>query len=965
MRRFGLPASECLRGLESSGETMLGGGAETAISSPESARSGGGPSPSGRATGVAAPGPVEAAEQQGHFFVVAHEQVADVHPGASWPGAKAVIPTGASRVPVAKAWRLRAPRLACGAGCVAASRADAVRDAAHAGASAVPPVEREALTNGRVAAIVCAIMKTVFMLGWVRQAAWRALLPCALVAASVSVSSADGAVEGVVSDGNGVAMPGTRVTLRRDARGFERSVETGAEGRFHIEAPQDGQYELTAERDGFSVERRRVALEPGRAVPELQIRLQPGVFSEKITVFGTRVAGGPETLRRIPGSVDVLGGEALEAAHVLTTTEALRKVTGIAVRDEEGLGLRPNIGVRGISPTRSTKLLLLEDGLPLAFAPYGDNATYYHPPIERFESVEVLKGSGQIAYGPVTVGAVVNYLTPDPPARPSATLRAAAGSRGYSNLHGTAGASRGASGFVVDAMRKQGDGARENTASTLHDANAKGTLALGSRNTLTAKASYYAEDSIVTYSGLRQAEWESDPRANPFRNDAFDGWRFGGSLRHLLLLGSDAVLTTQFYTSRFSRDWWRQSSNSNQRPNDAADPACGGMENLLTSCGNEGRLRDYGLVGVEPRLRAGHRLLGVRGEAEVGLRAHFEWQERRQQNGDTPTARSGRLVEDNRRENAAWSGFVQNRFLLGRLTLTPGLRFESIGYERTNRLANQGSGVGGETTVRQWVPGIGAALSLSPTMSLFAGVHRGFAPPRTEDVISNTTGGVVELAPERSWNYELGLRSQLRPGLGLDVTLFHMDYENQIIPASVAGGAGATLTNGGATLHQGVELGARVDTAGLTGSRHNVSARASFTAVPTARFERERYSALPGSGNVSVSGNRLPYAPERLLNASLGYTHPSTASAFLELVHVSEQFGDDLNTVEPSADGQRGRLSGFTIWNATINVPLRPLRSTAFVAVKNLLDRLYVADRTRGVLPGPPRTLQVGLVARF
>ncbi len=84
-------------------------------------------------------------------------------------------------------------------------------------------------------------------------------------------------------------------------------------------------------------------------------------------------------------------------------SEALRKVSGVNVRDEEGFGLRPNIGIRGTNPTRSTKILLLEDGVPLAYAPYGDNASYYHPPVERFESIEILKGAGQIEYGPVTV----------------------------------------------------------------------------------------------------------------------------------------------------------------------------------------------------------------------------------------------------------------------------------------------------------------------------------------------------------------------------------------------------------------------------------------------------------------------------------------------------------------------------------------------------------------------------------
>ena len=265
----------------------------------------------------------------------------------------------------------------------------------------------------------------------------------------------------------------------------------------------------------------------------------------------------------------------------------------------------------------------------------------------------------------------------------------------------------------------------------------------------------------------------------------------------------------------------------------------------------------------------------------------------------------------------------------------------------------------------QWVPGIGLAWSADDRIALFAGVHRGFAPPRTEDVINNTTGGAVDLDPERSWNYEAGVRTTPRPGLRLDATLFQMDYENQVIPASLAGGTGAALTNGGETLHQGVELAARVDTVTLLSWRHNLSLRAAFTAVPTAKFQGTRFSNVPGSTTVSVSGNRLPYAPERMLTASVAYSHPRAVSAMVEAVHVSDQFGDDLNSIAPSADGQRGLIPSYTVWNATASCDIHALRGAVFVTVKNLADRLYIVDRSRGILPGSPRLVQAGFTARF
>lgn len=506
-------------------------------------------------------------------------------------------------------------------------------------------------------------------------------------------------------------------------------------------------------------------------------------------------------------------------------------------------------------------------------------------------------------------------------------------------------------------MRKQGDGARDNVRSELNDVTVKVVSGLSPRQTLTLKANYYSEDSNVTYSGLTEAEYRADTRQNPFRNDFFFGDRYGASATRSYALGKGSILTTQLYGVAFSRDWWR---HSGQGPNDQADPRCAGMANLSTTCGNEGRLRDYYHWGVDSRLRLGHGAFGVMSEAELGGRIHFENQERVQQNGDRPDSRSGVLVEDNRRKNDAYSLFFQNRFLLRGLTLTPGLRVERVGYERTNRLAAGGRGVTGTTELTQWVPGLGASYAAGARATIFGGVHRGWSPPRTEDVINNTTGGVVELDAELSWNYELGVRSEPATGVRLDATFFRMDYQNQIIPASVAGGLGATLTNGGATLHQGFELTGRLDAGPLFASPHNVYARLAYTSIPTAEFRGARFSNVPGFSSVSVSGNRLPYAPERLLTAAFGYSHGAGLDLFLEAVHVAQQFADDLNTIAPSADGQRGLIPGYTILNATVNYRVERLRSTLFVTVKNLGDTHYIADRSRGIIPGTPRLVHAG-----
>jgi Fe(3+) dicitrate transport protein len=742
-------------------------------------------------------------------------------------------------------------------------------------------------------------------------------------------------------------------------------ARTDDSGAFRFDNVVAGRYSLTVAGVGFNALTREVFVMPDQGA-EVEVTLQPAAIAEEVSVSGNQIAETPEEIKRIPGAVDFIDDQTLETSRVFNFAEALRKVAGVNVRDDEtGFGNRPHISIRGTNPTRSTKVLLLEDGIPLSYAPYGDNASYYHPPIERFESIEVLKGSGQILYGPVTVAGVINYVTPNPPAKPMGHVTLIGGNRDYFNGEISYGGTWRGVGMIFNYLRKQGEGARENVRSGINDFSFKLVTAIGSRQALTLRTSYYDEESNVAYSGLREDEYLANPRANPFRNDFFYPDRFGASATHAVFFNNNLLLTTNVYGSRFSRDWWRQSSNSLQRPNDAADPDCGGMQNLNTTCGNEGRLRDYYLFGVEPRFRLNHGFFEARGELDFGFRAHFEDQNRRQENGDRPTSRSGILVEDNERENKAYSAFVQDRFIFGDLTFTPGLRVEHIRYERTNRLANSGAGVTGRTELAQVVPGLGASYSFREKLTVFGGVHRGFAPPRTEDIINNTTGGVIELDPELSWNYEVGLRSLLHPGVRVEATFFRLDYENQIVPASVAGGLGATLTNGGETLHQGFEFNARIDTGTVLRSAHNFYFRSAYTWLPDAKFTGNRLSSIPGFTDVSVSGNRLPYAPEHLANLGAGYSGPSGIDALIEGVYVGRQFGDDLNTINPTPDGQRGLIPSYITWNATGNYTVESWRTTFFVSIKNLFDRTYIVDRVRGLLPGTPRLAQAGIKFRF
>ena len=691
------------------------------------------------------------------------------------------------------------------------------------------------------------------------------------------------------------------------------------------------------------------------------------------------VVGQRQNLMHIPGSGATIEAEDLEAARVLTVNEALRQVAGVFPRDEEGLGLRPNIGIRGLAPTRSTKTLLLEDGLPLTYGPYGDNATYSHPPVRRFERIEVLKGASQIRFGPNTVGGVVNYVTPRAPSAFEALIMAAGGANGYGEIDARIGGEVLGTRMLAHGNYTQFDGVRANHALQFDDLYFKAERDFGPDHDLTLRVGAASEDSQVSYSGLTAAEYAADPYGNPFPNDRFDTQRYTASATHGWQISDALTLTNSAYWIYFNRDWWRQSSNSGQRPNDSSDPVCASMTNLNTTCGTEGRLREYHVYGMETRLGWNGELFGAPAQIETGLRYHAELQNRQQVNADTPSGRTpgvgvnGGVVEINRRAAEAWSGFVTASMAFGPLTLQPGVRVESISYERLNRLTGQS----GETDLTEVIPGIGLTYDIADDLVAYAGVHRGFAPPRVEDVVSNG-GGVTELDAEKSVNWELGLRGEPRAGVRFDVTAFRMDFGNQIVPASVAGGVGAALTSAGETRHAGLEgsLNVSLRDMGVL-ERDDVFFRTALTYVAEAEFVGTRFSNISGFNCagivppvagltcVSVSGNRLPYAPEWVASAAIGYARGEWFSTQLEVQHTGEMYGDDLNTVAQSANGQRGLIDSATIVNWAANFTPTGSPATFFVTVKNVFDETYIVDRARGILPGAPRLTQAGVSLRF
>ena len=638
----------------------------------------------------------------------------------------------------------------------------------------------------------------------------------------------------------------------------------------------------------------------------------------------------------IPGAIDIISPEEMEMIQPASLQDALKTVPGVNARDEEGYGAIPNIGIRGLSPNRSTKVLILEDGAPIQPSLFLSNASYYSPPVERISSIEVLKGATGLRYGPNTIGGVINYQSKTP--LKDGIVKGKLGSHGYRLLELEAGTSseQKSMGGGINLITSEANGFRNN-GYRMNDILVKGGMAIGQSQWLGLKLTRYENEINTSYVGLRPDEFIHTPTKNPAPDDQFLSNRTSFDINHELEIDTSTKLKTLMYWSQLERNFWRRDVASKTRQG-TSFVDCGGTAYCVT-----GRNRNFDMLGIDSRLFTNYQAFGIQNESEIGVRLHSETMSNKTERSNAgPRARTGVITGNENNDAKAVALYLQNRFLFtDQFAVTPGVRVESYRQNRKNEM----NGVQGQANNTELVPGIGATWQLAPELQLYSSVYKGFAPAMISAAISGD-GVDQKLDAERSMNIEFGFRGQAQKWT-YEGAAFRMDFSNQIVNQALSGGI--SKTNGGQSLHQGAEgaLGYAITSAW--------SVLANATYIPVAEFK---------GGALGPIGNRIPYTPKLTGNLGLNYSKDGLKS-FLNAYHVSSQYADSTNTVQESNDGTKGLIPSFTTLNwSVVYSPKRDIK--LFGVVRNLFDKKFISGRSPdGIFPGAERNFELGLAYQF
>ncbi|MGD1847590.1 MAG: TonB-dependent receptor domain-containing protein [Salibacteraceae bacterium] len=778
---------------------------------------------------------------------------------------------------------------------------------------------------------------------------------------------------------NQLPVEGVAVAWLKDSS-IKAHAVTDENGTFVFDNLEPGLQEFQTYHLGYNDGNFSATLQPG--LNRDSIQLAPSAFSlNSVEVMGIR----PADYSRLPGTGTKLTPKTLQRFAPTGTQEALEYVPGVTGFSDDGMGnSRINIGIRGLNPRRSSRTLVLEDGIPIQPALYVYSNMYYNPPVERINEIEVIKGSASIEYGPQTMGGVINYITNRPRKDFGGRLSLVGGNNGYGSTMVEVG------GWGNDKIRpeiqllyKTGNGYRDNNHFEQLNGTFKLLLVPNKKRRIYINMNANYEDSDATYTGLTEYSYENDRRFNPKQFDQFIVQRYAMNVLQQHKINANWEGSSKLYINYFDRDWWREldifvreSDFLNGDLIEVPSSESGDVEDLIrvgNGSSNFGIQREFIVGGIEQQYLWDHRLGNeANGKMHIGGRFHFERFIDNAGNGNAPDARSSVLYRANNYETYAAALFLREDITIDQFTLSPGIRLEAFEQELVNRLNN--NALDDATTV-VILPGLGFNYQMKE-YAFFGGFHRGMTPPSNGTLLTlnfGETGGTdfeaVDLKAETSWNSEIGVRTNQKY-FSAEIAGFHLSIENMIAAAR-----STAFTNLDRVTSTGAEGAATVKLSAIHPLLPNLFAN--YTYLETKVHNGVLANSALGDDVVpDVSGNELPYAPNHNLIAGLIFSFRNKVEVMANYRYQSKSWSDYENINFRFNRGDTGPIPAFWLFNASVNYRVNANFRT-FASVKNILDKKYIGSRlhshpsrpfaaaSSGIIPGPSRQINVGINYSF
>lgn len=684
---------------------------------------------------------------------------------------------------------------------------------------------------------------------------------------------------------------------------------------------------------------------------------------EAITITGNWLdQPNEEKVLKHPGARTIVDRKQFEESGASNIRDVLKQVPGVQVQDSNGTGgsdVSLNIGVRGLTSRLSPRSTVLMDGIPLAYAPYGQPQLSLFPLLlGNVEAVDVVRGAGSVRYGPQNVGGIINFVTRPIPDDFTAVLSSGAEIAGNNgNVKATpsfllGGTNDDGLGAALLYSGLHGEGYRDsNDRTDIDDLILKGAYELSDTDKLAIQFHHYEGEGRMP-GGLTTEEYAEDPYQSTRRYDDFSGRRNDISLRYTHDDGDNNFELLTYYVDSFRGSHVEQQGTG----------ASAGLYRLTSAP------RDYNYFGIEPRYSRLFELGGIDQEVTVGYRflreessevaARTAFYDRA--SGIDPRGLASPTYQTSDGGTIAHAFYIDDKVEIGNWTITPGVRYEIISTH--NDVTNFSGGkvtsaLYPEIDASEALPTLSVAYQVNDSWTVFANAGVSFGPQQYSQLASTTEG----LHPEKATTYEIGTHYE-GDSWSAELTAFNIDFDKELYLGRTIVGEGI-WTDLGATLHRGVEFAGRYDLGSLAPVLDGLSLSATYT------YTEATYQAGP------FNGRDLPFYSRHVGSVGARYQYEDwvfNADVFAQSKQHSPGTAAEGATYVTDEDptGRLGDIPGYATVNLRIAYQPQDNKNAPVLAfgVKNLFDKEYFTrstDNNGGKFVGQPRTFFVNASVTF
>ncbi|HEY4065013.1 MAG TPA: TonB-dependent receptor [Puia sp.] len=662
-----------------------------------------------------------------------------------------------------------------------------------------------------------------------------------------------------------------------------------------------------------------------------------------------------------------------------TATNNSRQIySGIAglniYENDGGAGIQLSIGGRGLDPNRTSNFNTRQNGYDVSADALGYPESYYTPPAEAIERIEIVRGAASLQYG-TQFGGILNFRLNSGPdsSKMQVVARETGGSYGFFNTSTSIGGTAGQWKYYAFYQHKSGDGWRPNSHFNVNTGYTSVTWKANDRLSVTAQ--YTHEDYLEKQAGgLTDAMFAADPRQSTKSRNWFKvNWNLGA-----VLLDYAISPTLQFNSRLFGLLADRSALGI---INTVVDP--GGPRQYrtdkYTNWGNESRLvYTYNTHSDHPSVLLGgvryyhgytDRQIGNSNDGSGGAPSDFTYSH--------ATVIDSLSYSRYKFPNHNTALFAENIFrLTPRISVIPGIRYESIvtkadGFYNAfiedhagniiyNQLVSEN-----RTSNRSFViGGIGLSYKASPDVQWYANISQNYRAINFNDMsIVNPNFRVdPNLKDEKGYSADMGVRGHHLDIVTYDLSLFTINYNNRIGTIlqkdTTSPNTYQYTTNISRSRNWGVESFVEVDLWKLiagSGSRVKLSLFSNLSWID-ARYVDSKESAY--------ENKKVEFVPNVIWRSGIHFKEGRFA-ATCQYAYTGKQFSDATNSVTPSNDGINGMVPSYYVMDLSADYRFSRTFSLSGT-VNNLSNHMYFARRADsypgpGIVPSDGRTLYMTL----